>query len=395
MNPSQGPSVLDWIQDELQTLDDLSLRRRLTIRESSQDPSHIQLAEHALVNFGSNDYLGLASHGLVKSAVQVAQQRGWGSGASPQVTGRATEHAALEVELAAFEQTEAALLFSTGYAANVGTVSSLVGRGDMIFSDAKNHASIIDGCRLSGARIQTYPHLDCDYLRKSIAQAGDFRRRLIVTDSLFSMDGDLAPLDQLVEIADDYQAMLMVDEAHATGVFGESGRGVCEHFGVEERVSVRVGTFSKAFGSLGGFAVGSRHLIEWLSNRARTYFFSTAAPEAVAATGRAALRLVQDEPQRRVTLLQRAEKLRRRLQGDGWQVGLSASQIIPVLIGQPELTLRLAEQLRGEGFFVPGIRPPSVPAGEALLRISVSYAHTEEMLQALADALLRCRSTHA
>lgn len=395
MKPPQEHPALDWIQDELQTLDDLSLRRRLTVRESSQDPSSLQLEERELVNFGSNDYLGLASHGLVESAVRIAQQRGWGSGASPQVTGRAREHAALEVELAAFEQTAAALVFPTGYAANVGTVSSLVGRGDIIFSDAKNHASIIDGCRLSGARIQTYPHLDCDYLRKLISQATRFRRRLIVTDSLFSMDGDLAPLDRLVDIADDFQAMLMVDEAHATGVFGEMGRGVCEHFGVEQRVPVRVGTFSKALGSMGGFAVGSRQLVEWLSNRARTYFFSTAAPEALAAAGRAALRLVQDEPQRRVTLLQHARALRQRLQSDGWSVGRSASQIIPVLVGQPELTLRITEQLRREGFFVPGIRPPSVPAGESLLRISVSYAHTQEMLHALADALLRCRSALA
>ena len=393
MSPSQEPSALDWIHDELQTLDDLSLRRRLMIRESAQDPAHIQLAERRLVNFGSNDYLGFARQGLVESVMQVAQQRGWGSGASPLVTGRATEHAALEGELATFEQTEAALLFPTGYAANVGTITSLVGRGDIIFSDAKNHASIVDGCRLSGARIQTYPHLDSDCLGKLIGQASEFRRRLIVTDSLFSMDGDLAPLDHLVQIAEDHQAMLMVDEAHATGVFGEAGRGVCEHLGVESRVPVRVGTFSKALGSMGGFVVGSRPLIEWLSNRARTYFFSTAAPEAIAAAGRAALRLVQDEPGRRVNLLRQAESLRQRLQDDGWQVGRSASQIIPVLIGQPDLTLRLADQLREEGFFVPGIRPPSVPAGESLLRISVSFAHTSDMLQALAEALARCRST--
>ena len=263
-----------------------------------------------MVNFGSNDYLGLAADGPRQAVVQTIEQAGWGSGASPLVTGRGTVHAALEQALARFEGTESALLFPSGYAANLGTIAALVGRGDAVYVDAKNHASIIDGCRLSGARLEVYPHGDVGFLQKRLARRGDFRRRLIVTDTLFSMDGDLAPLPDLAELAERYDAMLMVDEAHATGVFGPSGRGVCEQLGVERGVHVRVGTLSKALGSMGGFVAGSAQLIDWLANRARSYVFSTAPPEAMAAYALETLRTVIDEPFRRTVLLQRAARLR-------------------------------------------------------------------------------------
>jgi len=378
---------LAWVDDELLTLERQHLRRQLAVRDGPQSPATIRLDGRSIVNFGSNDYLGFAAENLVAAVRDLIQQVGWGSGASPLITGRAAIHAELERALAEFEGTEAALLFPSGFAANVGTIPALVGKQDVIFSDAKNHASIIDGCRLSGARIEVYPHRDIDYLKTAIQDAGDFRRRLIITDGLFSMDGDLAPLAKLAELAEQFDAVLMVDEAHATGVFGTNGRGVCEHLGTEDGVHVRVGTLSKALGSIGGFVVGQQRLIDWLANRARSYVFSTALPEATAAAGIEALRLVQCEPQRRAALLDRAASLREQLKQQGWSTADSASQIIPVIVGDPARTMDMASVLRERGLQVPGIRPPSVPAGESLLRISLSYAHTEEMIDRLLPAM--------
>ncbi|UUO06071.1 8-amino-7-oxononanoate synthase [Blastopirellula sp. J2-11] len=381
---------LAWLEEELQTLDQLQLRRRLRTHAGPQT-AEIAVDGQPLINFGGNDYLGLAADPRIAAAATAAiQTEGWGSGASPLVTGHGQSHAALEAAVAKLEGTEAALLFSSGFAANVGAITALAGKGDVIFSDAKNHASIIDGVRLSGARPQIYQHLDVDHLEKLIAQAAPFRRRLIVTDSLFSMDGDFAPLKELTELAAQYDAMLLVDEAHATGVFGEQGRGVCEQLGVEDQVDVRVGTFSKALGGHGGFVVGSRSLIDWLLNRARSYIFSTAAPMAAAAAMIAALQIVHDEPQRRQLLLERATKLRSDLRAQGWQVG-GESQIIPIRLGEPEPTMQASLRLREQGLFVPGIRPPSVPSGESLLRISLSFAHTVEHLDRLVGALDQLR----
>lgn len=378
---------LAWIDDELLTLEQQHLRRELAVRDGPQRPATIRLDGNPIVNFGSNDYLGFAAESLVAAVQDSIQQVGWGSGASPLITGRAAVHAELERRLAEFEATEAALLFPSGFAANVGTIPALVGKQDVIFSDAKNHASIIDGCRLSGARIEVYPHRDVDYLKTVIQDAGDFRRRLIITDGLFSMDGDLAPLVELAELAEQFDAVLMVDEAHATGVFGTNGRGVCEHLGTEGGVHVRVGTLSKALGSIGGFVVGQQRLIDWLANRARSYVFSTALPEATAAAGIEALRLVQCEPHRRVALLDRAASLRGQLKQQGWSTADSASQIIPVIVRDPARTMDMASALRERGLLVPGIRPPSVSAGESLLRISLSCAHTEEMIDRLLQAM--------
>ena len=218
---------LSWIDEELDSLDAAGLRRRLRVREGPQAGSEIVLDGQRFVNFSSNDYLGLAARCLVPAVAESLDQVGWGSGASPLITGRGCLHARLEQQIAEFEGTQAALLFPSGFAANVGTISALVDRGDVVFSDAKNHASIIDGCRLSGARIQVYPYGDVRYLNKMMRQAAGFRRRMIVTDTVFSMDGDLAPLVELADLAEKYDATLMVDEAHATGVFGQSGRGVC------------------------------------------------------------------------------------------------------------------------------------------------------------------------
>ena len=288
--------------------------------------------------------------------------------------------------LAQFEGTESALLFSSGYAANVGIISALVGPEDQIFSDEHNHASIIDGCRLSKAKVHVYPHLDLQYLSQRLQEAAA-GRKLIITDSLFSMQGDAAPLDKLAEIAEAAGAMLMVDEAHATGIYGKTGRGLAEAMQAEAGVHIKVGTLSKALGSIGGFVAGEQRLIDWLSNRARSYVFSTAAPAAVAAAGSEGLKIVLTQPERRVLLLQRAAHLRTQLKEQGWQVGAGDSQIIPVIIGDPMETMKLSQELQESGYWVPGIRPPSVPAGNSLLRISLCAFHTEEILAEFIDVM--------
>jgi 8-amino-7-oxononanoate synthase len=383
---------LAWIDDALRDLERDGLRRQLAVRAGPQT-ARVNLGGRELINFGSNDYLGLAADERLTAAARAASEReGWGGGASPLVSGRGEAQADLERRLAEFEATEAALVFPSGFAANAGVIPALVDEGDAIFADAKNHASLIDGCRLARAKRFVYPHRNGDELERLLRQTAAVRRRLIVTDTLFSMDGDLAPLERLAELADRYEAMLLVDEAHATGVFGEQGRGVVEERGdLHERLHVRVGTLSKALGTGGGFVCGRHSLIEWLANRARTYVFSTAQPAATSAAGVAALEIVSSEPWRRRELLERSATLRRRLVEQGWDTGNSESQIIPLVIGDANRTMRLTERLRDAGFFVPGIRPPSVPEGESLLRISLCYHHTPEMIDSLLGQLAAMR----
>jgi 8-amino-7-oxononanoate synthase len=401
-------SPLAWIDDELDLLEADGLRRRLVTRRGAQRGTiAIEQADsrddtkssaaNELLNFGSNDYLGLAADPrLAAAGAKAARAEGWGAGASPLVTGHSSSHRRLEQRLAEFLGTEAALVFPSGFAANSGTIAALVGRGDVVLADQKNHASLIDGCRLSRAEVLIYPHRDVGGLENMLRASAGYRRRLIATDTLFSMDGDVASLAEIAEIAERHNAMLLIDEAHATGVFGRFGRGVAEQAGVEAQVSIRVGTLSKALGSAGGFVAGSRSLIEWLLNRARPYVFSTAHPPAVAAAAVAALDIVRDEPQRRATLLDRSAALRQRLIAQGLPVPESAvSQIIPVVLGSPAATMQWAAELRTRGLFVPGIRPPSVPEGEALLRISLSYRHTPAMLDQLVAALVAVRETLA
>jgi 8-amino-7-oxononanoate synthase len=392
MIPSTHAS-LAWIDEQLAALDRQGLRRQIRCRNGAQS-ARLLLDGRELINFGSNDYLGLAADPrLTQAALAAAAREGWGSGASPLVTGYAETHRRLEQRLAEFEGTEAAVLFSSGFAANSGTIAALVGPGDLVLTDRKNHASLLDGCRLSRADVRTYAHGDAQELGRLLERPGGHRRRLIVTDSLFSMDGDLAPLAELVELADRHGAMLMVDEAHATGVFGSRGRGLSEQAGLENRIPIRVGTLSKALGSLGGFVAGSRSLVEWLINRARPYVFSTAMPAPVAAAALAALDIVRDEPHRREGLLAQAAELRRVLTAEGWNLGRPASQIIPLVVGQPDRAVALSRALADRGLLVPAIRPPTVPQGEACLRISLTYGHTAEMVSLLIAALRVCGSS--
>ena len=378
---------LDWITAGLHSLENQGLRRKLSTRNSSYLGQTIQLDGQDLIAFASNDYLGLAAEALVPAVHRVIDTVGWGSGASPLICGHGAIHAELERQLALFEGTDGALLFPSGFAANLGSITALAGRGDAIYSDAKNHASIIDGCRLSGATTFVFPHRDVTALHQLLEGSSAFRRRLIVTDSLFSMDGNLAPLDKLAELAEQFHAMLMVDEAHATGLFGKDGRGVAQHLGAEDGIHLRIGTLSKALGSIGGFAAGSQRVIDWLVNRARSYVFSTALPEAAAAASLESLRLVRAEPHRRTQLLERSAQLCAQLRQQNWDLGTTSSQIIPLYVGTPQAAVDLSTKLRQEGFLLPAIRPPSVPSGESLLRISLTYGHTPRSIDALVATL--------
>lgn len=381
----QTRSALDWIDDELAELDAAQLLRRLQTTERV-GAGRCRIDGQELIDFGSNDYLGLATEPRVMNAAR-AEQTAWGSVASPLLGGHSLGHETLAQRLADFEGTESALVFASGYATNVGTITALVSQGDVVYSDSLNHASIIDGCRLSRATIRRYPHGDASALADMMSSDTQFARRLIVTDSLFSMDGNWAPLVKLTELAEQFGAMLMVDEAHATGVFGPNGRGLCEELGIEDRVHVRVGTLSKALGSVGGFVCGNRSLTQWLLNRARPFIFSTAHPAAACVAATEALSIVESEPQRGRELQQRATRLRARLQQQGWDLGPSASQIIPIMVGDADKALELASKLRDAGFYVPAIRPPTVPNGQSRLRICLSWGHSNEMIDGLVEAL--------
>jgi len=378
---------LSWIEDQLSRLDQSGLRRTLIQRGGSQTPRKI-VAGREYINFAANDYLALAADPRITSAVSAAlPQTGWGAGASPVVTGRGSLHAELEARIALFEGAEAALLLSSGYTANLGEITALMGRGDILFSDAKNHASIIDGARLSKAEIVIYQHGQVDDLRSHLAAAPQKSRKLIATDSLFSMDGDLAPLAEISQLAEEFDAMLLIDEAHATGVFGKHGKGAAEYLAAEHPAHIRVGTLSKALGSCGGFVSGEQRLIDYLANRARSYVFSTAPAEAIAAAGIAALDIVRDEPERRVDLLKTAATFRARLAEQGHSTGDSESQIIPLIIGEPLQTMQFSEKLKSQGLFVPGIRPPTVVPGASRLRISLCHGHQSSDLERLLAAL--------
>jgi 8-amino-7-oxononanoate synthase len=379
---------LAWIDNEAIERSRLGLWRQLATRGASL-PGTVEENGHVLINFASNDYLGLAADPrLISAASEAAERFGWGAGASPLVSGWRIPHDELAHALAEFEGTEAALLFPSGYAANLGTIAALVGPGDAIYCDKLNHACLIDGARLSGAKLRVYPHNDADRLAEILTRdGGRFRRSLIATDGVFSMDGDLAPLPDLVAIAERFGAMLLVDEAHGTGVFGPDGRGAASACEVAERVPIRVGTLSKALGSIGGFVAGSRRLIEHLINHARSAIYSTALPPAAAAAAKTALAIVQNEPERRDQLSASAAWLRHELAAIGIDTLRSSGPIIPVRIGDPESAMRVSSQLRDLSFLVPAIRPPTVPHGLSRLRISLSAAHTATDGAALVRAI--------
>jgi 8-amino-7-oxononanoate synthase len=353
------------------------------------------LAEIHGVNFCSNDYLGLAEHpGLraeVAEAVRNAEKVG-GTG-SRLLSGQTEEWHVLEHEFAKFAGTESALFFTTGYAANLGLLSSLVGKDDVIFSDERNHASLIDGMRLSGARKVIYPHLNLNALEGALRQEADAPwRKVIVTESVFSMDGDIAPLVELANLAEKYHAVLILDEAHATGVHGPSGHGLAAAAGITSKVLAIIHTCGKALASAGAFVCGPAVLKEHLVNHARTFIFSTALPPYFAAQIRAALRLADGMNENRASLLHRAAKLRAILQSEGFDTAGTTSQIVPVVLGHNDGAVDAAEHLQCEGFAVRGIRPPTVPQGGSRLRLSLTTQISQEELSRLVHSLVAWRS---
>jgi 8-amino-7-oxononanoate synthase len=326
----------------------------------------------------SNNYLGLANHpGLAAAAARAAAAYGVGAGASRLISGSLAIHRDLEARLARFKHTEAAVLFPTGYAANVGAITTLVGRGDAVFSDALNHASIIDGCRLSGAAVHVYPHADASALAALLARH-PARRQLVVTDSVFSMDGDHAPLRAIVAIAAAADAMVMVDEAHATGVEGPTGAGLVEALGLGDAVTVQMGTLGKALGAAGAFVAGSSSLVDLLVNRARSLIYTTALPPPVVAAVDAALDVVEREPERRTRLATLSATLRARLAALGFELPPGEGPIIPIIAGTSERALAWSRGLLERGVFVQAIRPPTVPDGTARLRVTLMATHTDD-----------------
>lgn len=377
----------DVLLPELQQRQAQSLYRSRQVVDGPQGPV-IEIKGKSYLNFCSNDYLGLANHHQVIAAFQKgAQEFGVGSGASHLINGHSRAHHALEEELAEFLGRPRALLFSTGYMANLGVVSALVGKGDAVFEDRLNHASLIEAGLLSGARMQRYLHGDVSSLQNHLAKS-EHRRKLVLSDGVFSMDGDLAPLHELAKVAKQNNAWFMVDDAHGFGVLGESGKGCLEHFtlGMEE-VPIYMATLGKALGTFGAFVAGSEALVETLIQKARSYIYTTALPPAVAEATRKSLQLLREEGWRREKLQSLIALFRKGAQELGLNMMVSETPIQPLLISDVEKTVALSQSLVEKGVMVSAIRPPTVPEGSARLRITLSAAHTEEQVTQLLDAL--------
>jgi 8-amino-7-oxononanoate synthase len=379
---------LHWLEEDLGAIKSDDLFRPVRVRLGRQSGT-VTLNDLQLINFGSNDYLGYAGDSrLIKASAKGACSEGAGAGASPLVSGHSALHESLGQNISSLLDTEETLIFPSGYAANTSTIACLTGPHDLIVSDAHNHASIIDGCRLSGANIEIYPH-------RNITEAANLlrsipaRRRLIVTDSLFSMDGTIAPLADMAQLAHDTKSMLLVDEAHATGLFGIHGSGLVEETGIASSVAVRIGTLSKALGSSGGFVSGHRTLIDYLRHRARSWMFSTAHPPASAAAAIQAIKLLSEEPFRRKKLTESAALFRQKLLSHGVDIGDAEAHVVPVFVKTPQRAVQIAASLVRDGFFVPAIRPPSVPTDSSLLRVSLSYIHTQDTIDSLSNSIIK------
>ncbi len=374
-----------WAEEDLAELASRGLRRTLEPLDSPQGPV-VRVGSESLLNFSSNDYLGLAAHPAVVAAARSALERwGMGTGASRLVVGDTGAHRALEARLRHFEDAEAVLLFNSGYAANLGLLPALLGKLDAVFSDALNHASLVDGCRLSRAQVQLYPHCDVAALA-ALLQSTPARRKLVVTDSVFSMDGDVAPLADVVEVCRRAGAALLVDEAHATGVHGERGAGLCEALGLTRAVDVRMGTLGKALGTFGAYVATSAPLADLFVNRARSLVFSTALPASTCAAAEAAVQLVEHDGELRARLWRNIHTFASGLRALG-HPAQPTSAIFPVQLGSAERAVAAAAFLRARGLLVKPIRPPTVPVGTSRLRFALSAAHTPAHLQLALDAL--------
>ena len=379
--------MMDFLKDQVESLKKAGLYRTLKELEGAQSATTV-IDGRRVVQLSSNNYLGLANHPRLKAAViEAVEKYGSGSGASRLVCGNLELNGTLEDKIAQLKGKESGLLFSTGYMANIGIITALVGEGDSIFSDELNHASIIDGCRMSKAEIRVYPHKDTNALEKLLNESDRFAHRLIITDGIFSMDGDIAPLPDLVGLAESYECMLMVDDAHATGVLGARGGGAGEHFGLEDKIDIVMGTLGKALGGFGAFVAGSYRLREFLINKSRPFIFTTGLPPAVIASGIAALELLEEEPEIRERLWENVGFFRKEIEKLGFNTLESETQIIPVVVGDAPLAMRMGEILFEEGVSVQGIRPPTVPQGLSRLRITIMSTHTQNELESALKAM--------
>ncbi|MHB8891047.1 MAG: glycine C-acetyltransferase [Candidatus Limnocylindrales bacterium] len=389
MGSASRPNPLAFLDEDLAALRERHLYRPLRIMSSAQGPI-VSLDDRRVISLSSNDYLGLSHHPRMKrAAIEAVEQFGTGSGAVRTIAGTMTLHESLEAELAAFKHTEAVLTFQSGFSANTGVIPTITGETDLIVSDELNHASIIDGMRLSKAPRKVFRHADVDSLREVLRQARElgrdgagapYRLILVVTDGVFSMDGDIAPLPGIVEAAEAYGAAVMVDDAHASGVLGKDGRGSVSHFGLEGRVAIQVGTLSKAMGVLGGYVAGSQALRDILVQRARPFLFSTSHPPAVAAACREAIAIMQEEPELIERLWANTRRFKAELGRLGFDIGRSQTPITPVMLGDSETTIRFSNRLFEEGVFGTSVVFPTVSLDRARIRTIVTAAHTDELL---------------
>jgi glycine C-acetyltransferase len=381
---------LSWLGEQLEAWRKAGTYQRLRLLESACEPvSRVDGRE--VINLASNNYLGLANHPkLVEAAIDAASKYGAGSGAVRTISGTMDLHMELERRIAAFKKVEACVVFQSGFTANAGTVSAILTPEDHIVSDALNHASIIDGCRLSRAKIHVFPHRDvatADSLLRDLADKPG--RKLLITDGVFSMDGDIAPLPALVEVAERYGAIMMIDDAHSSGVLGSNGRGTVDHFNLHGRVDIQVGTLSKAVGVLGGYVCGSRDLIEYLYHRARPFLFSTSHPPAVVGACLAAFDLLENEPERIDELWENTRYFKEALRAAGFDIGASETPITPILVGEAATAHEFSRRLFENGLWATGIGYPTVPEGRARIRTIVTATHSPELLDRAAEILVR------
>ena len=380
------PDPLSFLSAELESMKQQGLYRRLRVLDDEQKPS-TTVDHHHVVNLSSNNYLGLTTHPRLRErALEAITRLGVGTGSVRTIAGTMEIHMELERRLAEFKQTEAVVVFQSGFTANAGTVSSILTKEDVVISDELNHASIIDGCRLSRADIKVFPHKDVDAARAILRSLPAAQRKLLITDGVFSMDGDLGPLPDLCALAEEFGCIMMVDDAHASGVFGRNGRGTIDHFGVHGRVDIQVGTLSKAIGALGGYVAGSRALIEFLHHRARPFLFSTSHPPPVAAACIAAIDVLLDEPVLIDRLWDNTRFFKAGLNDLGFNTGMSESPITPVIVGDGSLAMALSDRLFARGVFAQGIGFPTVARDKARVRTIVTATHTRDQLQFALDA---------
>jgi len=380
---------LAYLSAELDALKEQGLYRSLRILDGEQKPT-TTFDHRQVVNLSSNNYLGLTTHPRLREcALDATRTLGVGSGSVRSIAGTMAIHVELERRLAAFKKTEAVVVFQSGFAANAGTVAAILTKDDVVVSDELNHASIVDGCRLSRATIKVFPHKDVDAARQVLEGLPAGQRKLLITDGVFSMDGDLGALPELCGLAEEFGCIMMVDDAHASGVFGRNGRGTIDHFDVHGRVDIQVGTLSKAVGVLGGYVAGSRALIEFLYHRARPFLFSTSHPPGVAAACIGALDVLESEPQIIERLWENTRFFKAGLAGLGFNTGLSESPITPVIVGDGALAMKLSDRLFSQGVFAQGIAFPTVPRDKARVRTIVTATHSRDELQFALDVFAK------